>query len=141
MRPDRQNQSRSLRNAFDAHGEVRIGARARRELVRRIVLGVIGVGMIAAAAGYYLLMRPRGAITQDTRIVVRSASTGEEFLLPVDPARVYPTVGPNADQRDCYPVWRCQACGRRFVVTIDGQPAQCPDCASTAVGAAKAAEP
>jgi DNA-directed RNA polymerase subunit RPC12/RpoP len=118
--------------------EVRVGAYARRQLQRRILLGVFGVLLIAGAVALYVQLRPPrgGEGTDRYPVCVRCASCGHTATVQVPFGHTFPMECPACGDRACQMVWECRDCGSRFVPQQTGTVVRCPECDSQRVGSA-----
>jgi predicted Zn-ribbon and HTH transcriptional regulator len=118
--------------------EVRVGAYARRQLQRRILLGVFGVLLIAGAFVLYVQLRPHGEATDVERypVRVRCASCGYSATVHVPFAQTFPMECPACREMACQVLWRCRDCGAEFVLEQTGPLVRCPACRSERIGSA-----
>lgn len=118
--------------------EVRVGAYARRQLQRRILLGVFGVLLIAGAFALYGQLRPaRGKGSADRYpVCVRCVLCGHTATVQVRFGQTFPMDCPACKEPACQMLWECRDCGGRFVPQQTGTVVRCPECDSQRVGSA-----
>ena len=118
--------------------EVRVGAYARRQLRRRIMIGVFGAVLIAGGFALYHQLRPKSAGGDVDRypVRVRCVSCGYTAEIRVPFAQTFPMACPECGELLCRVVWRCQDCGAEFVPEQTGTVLRCPECNSDQVGSA-----
>jgi ribosomal protein S27E len=128
----------SSRLARGPREEIGIGAYARRQLRRRILIGVFGALLIAGAfLVYYELRPPRVAYDVDHYPVrVRCLSCGYTGTLQVRPTQTFPMKCPQCGETACQELWTCRDCGAQFVPDQAGTTVRCPECGSVRVGSA-----
>jgi DNA-directed RNA polymerase subunit RPC12/RpoP len=122
-------------------GDIAIGARARAERRRRILIAIAGLGLIGGALGAHVLLRPREPANaqRGTPVLVRCVdpNCGYEGVVPVQQGQArYPVMCPRCGQHSCQKVWECRDCGHRFVPVGAPDELQCPECGSRRVGTA-----
>jgi predicted RNA-binding Zn-ribbon protein involved in translation (DUF1610 family) len=124
--------------ALERTGDVTVGAYARRLLLKRIALGLVGVALIVGAVGlYHLLDHDRPAAATGAQQVLRCRSCGAEQVVAPDPQRSFPATCGQCAERAVWPLWECRSCGKRFVpVESDAFAVRCPKCGGTEVGTA-----
>ena len=120
--------------------EVRVGAYARRQLRRRIAIGLFGTVLIAGAIALYYQLRPTsaGSSLAHYPVRVRCVSCGHTAVISVPLAQTFPIRCPACGEATCREVWRCRACQAEFVPEQTGIPLRCPQCNSDRVGSAAA---
>ena len=128
----------SSRIGLDSDADVRVGAYARRQLRRRILLGLLGLVLIAGAVWLYCRLRPPRAAGAggDYLVQVQCLSCGHTETLRVPPAQTFPMKCPRCKELACQPLWQCRDCGERFVPEQTGGVVHCPKCGSERVGSA-----
>jgi predicted Zn-ribbon and HTH transcriptional regulator len=130
------------RSALNRKGEVAIGARARAERRKRILMGAAGLGLIATAvAMHFVLQAPEhGSRARKTAVVLvqcMDPNCGYQGLVevPLENAR-FPVKCPRCKQQTCQKVWECRDCGHRFVPLGPTGELICRECGSRRVGTA-----
>jgi predicted Zn-ribbon and HTH transcriptional regulator len=120
--------------------EVRVGAYARRQFRRRVLLGVFGALLITGAFVLYQLLNPRGNINDAERypIRVRCVSCGYTTALRVRAAQTFPMECSACRKTTAQQLWKCRSCGALFVPQRTGMERRCPECNSQRVGSAAA---
>jgi DNA-directed RNA polymerase subunit RPC12/RpoP len=118
--------------------DVSIGAYARRQLRRRILLGVFGLLLMGGALVlYYELRPPRTASSDDHYAVrVRCLSCGHSMTTRVPHTQTFPMKCPSCRKPTCQPLWQCRDCDAEFVPEQTGGVVHCPQCGSERVGSA-----
>jgi predicted Zn-ribbon and HTH transcriptional regulator len=133
--------------SFDVRGlergaaeEVSVGAYARRQLRRRVLLGVFGGVLIAGALTLYGFLRPPGRADRGDRyaVCVRCAACGHTEAMRVRFDQTFPVRCSKCKELACRVVWRCRECGHQFVPEQMGTALRCPKCGSERVGSAAA---
>jgi DNA-directed RNA polymerase subunit RPC12/RpoP len=132
---------------FDVRGlepgmaeEVTVGAYARREFRRRMLIGAFGGALIVGALTLYGFLKPPGQAHQGGRyaVRVRCASCGHTAAIRVRFEQSFPMRCPECGQTTCRVMWQCRDCGHAFVPEQAGPAAACPECGSVRVGSAAA---
>lgn len=136
---------------FDVRGpergsaeEVAIGAYARRQFRRRVLLGVFGGVLIVGALTLYGFLsgflKPAGQAGQADRyaVRVRCASCGHTATVQVRFDQTFPMLCPACKEPACQALWQCRQCARQFVPEQTGPIVRCPECGSQRVGSAAA---
>jgi predicted Zn-ribbon and HTH transcriptional regulator len=135
------------RLSFDTRGlergsseEVSIGAYARRQRRRRVLVGVFGGALIVGALTLYSLLKPPGHAAQGDRyaVRVRCAMCGHIATVRVRFDQTFPMQCPKCKAPACQAMWQCRQCGHQFVPEQPGLPVSCPECGSDQVGSAVA---
>lgn len=134
---------------FDARGpehgsseEVAIGAYARRQFRRRILLGVFGgaliVGALTLYGFFYGQLKSPGQVGQGDRyaVRVRCGSCGHTATVQVRFDQTFPMSCPKCKERACQALWQCRDCAHEFVPEQTGPVVGCPACGSLQVGSA-----
>ena len=148
----RQRELADYRAVLRRRGDFAIGAYARAQQRRRILVALGGLVLIVAAGSLYYLLRPRNPRGEAPTVSVFARCVTEdcgwEGVQRVTPAEARtPLKCPKCGHRSCRQVWQCQNCGNSFV-PAPVRPGQsgvaCPLCKSKLVGtmeAPPAAEP
>jgi predicted Zn-ribbon and HTH transcriptional regulator len=132
-------------SSFDLRGvghasaeEVSVGAYARRQFRRRVLLGVFGAALIIGAIMLYEVRRPPTLGEPGDRypVRVRCASCGYTATLRVPFDQTFPMRCPKCGQVACQELWQCRECGHQFVPEQTGTILRCPECGSERVGSA-----
>ena len=142
------SRSRNLtdyRAVLNTRGEVVIGAYARAQRRRRMLVGFAGVALIVTAGTLYFLLRP-ATLEAGTRVPVlvqcMESGCGHKFVAQVDPKQArYPLVCMRCGAAACQKVWECRDCGHQWVPP--GRPSEivCPRCHGRRVGTAEQPQP
>lgn len=127
-----------LRLESEETEEVSVGAYARRQLRRRILIGVFGVVLIGGALTVYQLLRPPGDERRADRypVRVRCVSCGHVTTVQVRFGQTFPMKCPKCGEMACQLLWHCRDCGAEFVPEQVGTTVRCPECGSERVGSA-----
>ncbi|MFQ5807830.1 MAG: hypothetical protein ACE5I3_15395 [Phycisphaerae bacterium] len=120
--------------------EVRVGAYARQQRRRRVLIGTFGALLIAGAFILYQQLLPWSETkTPNQRpIRVRCLSCGETATVHVRPAQTFPMRCSQCGEMTLLELWQCRDCGARFVPEQTGTLLRCPACNSQRVGSAAA---
>jgi len=123
---------------LEASGDVSVGAYARRQRRRQILIGSIGALLIAGAAVVYVLLRPYDNAAADDRYPIRTQcqACGYRDTFHVPHNQSFPMKCPSCGEVAVQPIWRCRACGHEFVPAQRGAETRCPICGSERVGSA-----
>ncbi len=116
-------------------GEILIGAYARRQFRRRVIIGAVGAGLIALAGAVYLLLgdRPaRGDGGYDA--VLRCVQCGAEARVRVHPGESFPFKCRKCGASAMLELWHCYDCGTDFIPPQSNDPVSCPKCQSQFLG-------
>jgi predicted Zn-ribbon and HTH transcriptional regulator len=118
--------------------EVQVGAYARRQRRRRILMGLFGALLIAGALALYYQLRPRAEAGAADRypVCVRCSACGFTARLRVPFTQTFPMECPSCKEPACRVLWECRDCGARFVPQESGKEQRCPQCNSLRVGSA-----
>lgn len=118
--------------------EVRVGAYARRQRRKMILIGALGVGLIAAAFGLYTQLRPRADADNPEQypVTLRCDACGHTFETAAKFRQTFPVKCEKCGETACRPLWRCRDCNALFVPDRTGTTVVCPECGSLAVGSA-----
>jgi predicted Zn-ribbon and HTH transcriptional regulator len=124
-----------LDKVLQSSGDITIGAYARQLQRRRILLGGLGVLLLAGAVVIVMMASEWGSSDAPSpQVTLHCRQCGHEFTSDDDPTRPYPTTCPECESQSAWPVWQCRDCAHRFVPAISGVPFKCPECGSTSVG-------
>lgn len=139
----RPNEFTDYRRVLKAKGDVSLGAYARAERRRRILIGLAGLGLIVGAGVAYYLLRPAPTrpVVPTVPLAVRCVvpTCGWEGVLDVPLGHTeQPQECPKCKQRSCQKLWECRDCGTRFLPKGAPTDLRCPACGSAAVGTAEA---
>jgi predicted Zn-ribbon and HTH transcriptional regulator len=128
------------RSRLGSREEVRVGAYARRQRRRRILIGLFGALLIAGACGLYHQLRPPGDANAGDRyrVRIRCTACGYTATVAVPFDQTFPMKCPACNETACQEVWRCLDCGAEFVPEHVGTVVRCPKCNSLRVGSAAA---
>jgi len=130
------------RRGLDATGDIQVGAYARRQRRRRILLSLLGLALIGGAVGLYAGLRhwvlQPAAETRGRpyAVKVRCISCGYSATLDVSSGQTFPLECPVCGERGCKQLWKCRACGHEFLPAESGNEKRCPRCGNSAVGSA-----
>lgn len=139
----RSNEYTDYRRVLKAKGDVSLGAYARAERRRRILIGVAGLSLIVGACVAYYLLRPAPTkpvvptIPLAVRCVVPTCSWEGVLNVPLGQTE-QPQECPKCKQRSCQKLWQCRDCGTQFLPKGVATDLRCPACGSAAVGTAEA---
>jgi predicted RNA-binding Zn-ribbon protein involved in translation (DUF1610 family) len=133
----------AYQRGLESTGEVRIGAYARRQRRRRVLVALLGVLLIAGAVGLYMglhywMPHPgTGAAAGTYPVKVRCVSCGYSATLDVPYEGItFPLTCPRCGERACKQLWKCRACGEEFLPEEGSAEKRCPACGSLEVGSA-----
>ncbi len=121
-----------------ADKDVSVGAYARRQFRRRVLLGVFGAALIMGAFALYQLLKPPGQADQGERypVRVRCVLCGHTAIVRVQYDQTFPMRCPECRELACQVMWQCRQCGHQFVPEQTGTILRCPECGSERVGSA-----
>jgi DNA-directed RNA polymerase subunit RPC12/RpoP len=129
------------RSVMRSSGDVSIGAYARQQRQRRLLVGVAGLIFILGAVWLYSVLQPAEEVDREGRypLAVRCMKCGYEgvVLLEVG-AESFPLPCPECGERACHKLWLCRACGKTFLRKGGEDVVRCPACGSAQVGEAAA---
>ncbi len=132
------------RAVLDREGDIVVGAYARVQRRRRIMVGAAGLALIGVATGLYLLLRPTDttAIGRDVSVWVQCGvkECGFSGVMRVPRDAVYPLKCPQCKADSCRKLWECRVCHRRFLPKAGSGEVRC-ECGSTEVGTAEGPSP
>ena len=120
-------QTRAVRLPGDGPEEYRVGAYARRQLVRRAWFGLFGVALVFGAWGLYLSLRPDDVLARGESYSVRARCTacGFDGDMTVALGTPPPLTCPRCKQAHAGPLWKCRACGEVFLPSKPATPVRC----------------
>jgi DNA-directed RNA polymerase subunit RPC12/RpoP len=129
------------RAVMNGTGDVSVGAYARVQRRKRILVGLAGVALIGGAVLVHTVLRPREANVAGgpLPVLVRCVAEGcgYEGVMPVPRGQAESEiVCPKCMQHSCRKVWQCRNCGAQFVPKRGAPDIRCPKCRSRQVGAA-----
>jgi len=131
--------------SFDVRGvehgsaeEVSVGAYARRQFRRRVLIGAFGAALIVGAFALYQFLKPPGQADQGERypVRVRCVLCGHTAIVRVPYDQTFPMRCPECRELACQVMWQCRQCGHQFVAEQTGPVVRCPECGSERVGSA-----
>lgn len=121
-------------------GDIAVGAYARQQRRRRILIAAGGVALIGAAVWLYAALQPAdaGAHAGKYAVLVKCARCGKVQTAYVKLGEAsFPLPCQACGERACQQLWECRDCGKRFVAKGAGETLMCPACGSRNVGAAQ----
>lgn len=124
--------------------DVQIGAYARRQKRRRMVLAALALAAIAGAVWLFLVLRPVDAGVKGGQwypVKGRCAECGYVAVIDVKAGQTFPLRCPRCKAREFGELWRCLECGREFERPTRPTPVTCPNCGSVHTGSAAVAAP
>lgn len=118
--------------------DVSVGAYARRQFRRRVLVGAFGAALIVGAFALYQLLKPPGPADQSDRypVRVRCVLCGHTAVVRVRFDQTFPMRCPECRESACQEMWQCRQCGHQFVPEQTGTIVCCPECGSQRVGSA-----
>lgn len=126
------------RSVLATTGDLEVGAYARRQQRRRILIALGGLGLIAAA--YWLFAQLSvidpgiGQDRYEVKVRCVSCSYAGRVEVPLD--QTFPTICPECGQRALRRVWECRECRTEFLPKPGAPRVRCPSCGSEKVGSA-----
>lgn len=128
------------RSALNRSGDISVGAYARAQRRRRILVGIGGLALIGVAVGLHALLRPSAAELSSAKrpVLLRCVACGYEGVVgvAVDESD-QPLKCPKCGQRSGRKVWECRDCGARFLAIGRPEDLHCEKCGSRRVGTAE----
>ena len=123
-----------LRRSVDL--EVSIGAYARRQRRRRLLIGVIGALLICGAGWVYWELRPTaGSGANEYPVLVECTKCGARSEVRVALRNSdQPILCPVCKTRSAQPLLKCLKCGNIFRSNASAGQVRCPRCDSAIVG-------
>lgn len=131
------------RALLNRRGDVLLGAYARQQRRRAILVAFSGVALIIVALWLYNSLQPSESVPVSGQYpaVVRCVRCGYEGRQMLDPKVVFPIKCPECGERACHKLWECKHCGVRFVPSGGLNELRCPNCGSGRVGTARESLP
>jgi hypothetical protein len=127
------------RGLLGGAGDIMIGAYARQQRRRRLLIAVVGLILISGAVGIYALLDlPDDTAAANERVIaVRCVKCGHTGTVPVEVGNVaFPRKCPACGAVACQKLWECRDCGTQFLNIGGNGVIRCPDCGSGNVGSA-----
>lgn len=121
-------------------GELLVGAFARRQFRRRVLLGAGGTALIAVAVALFLTLSEYDGgdgVRHDS--IVRCLQCRAESRVRVRLGDSYPLRCPACRALAALELWHCYDCGLDFVPPQSNDPVACPRCQSESLGSTAAA--
>lgn len=136
LRRNLRSNTTDYRELLAGRGEISVGAFARQQFRRRLVLAAFGLALISLSVLLYGLLRPREADRPSATYVATLGCTACDFrgAVRVAAGTVFPCVCPRCHQKSCQRVWVCQNCGHEFLAHPAEDEQKCPKCHSLRVG-------
>ena len=118
--------------------EVSVGAYAKRQSRRRLLLGIFGAVLTIGALTLYGFLKPPGQTTQDDKyaVSVRCAACNHTAIVNVRFDQTFPMRCPACKEQAAQVMWQCRQCEHLFVPEQRGTAVSCPNCGSENVGSA-----
>jgi len=129
----------SYRSALEREGDVSVGAFARRHWFRRVLLGGLGVLLLAGAAWTWYSLQPHDegvGLGGRYTVALQCSLCAHRGEAAVGHDQKFPLKCPACGKRTWWPLWRCQVCGEEFLVRPGVSEVCCPECGSVSVGTA-----
>ncbi len=140
-RPDIRDLS-SYDSALRRSGDVSIGAYARQQRRKQILIASFGIATLIGAGWLYSVVTPDDLEQPPGRVTIAVECSKEECgyrgMTEIDIANeAFPVVCPRCQDRSCHKLWTCRNCGTQFTVRPGLTDLRCPNpnCGSSAVGA------
>lgn len=138
MRRRRPTDLRSYRSGLYRDGELLVGAYARAQRRRQILIALAGLALIGGAVWLYLALHtPTEAVGTGVPLVqVQCIVPGcaQRTTLRLSGKEVFPVRCPKCGQNSCQPLWECRDCGEQFLARGRQAELVCPRCRSRRVG-------
>ncbi len=134
----------SYRSALDREGDVSVGAFARRHWLRRILLGGLGGLLMVGAVWTWSSLRPEDEGVElggRYSVALQCSACAHRGAALVGHDQKFPLRCPECGKRTWWPLWRCQVCGKEFLVRPGVSDVRCPECGSVSVGTAAGTQP
>lgn len=128
------------RSVLNSTGDISVGAYARAQRRRRILIGVGGLALIGVAAGVNMLLRTGAGETSSNQrpVLLRCVACGFEGVVNVKATESdQPLKCPKCGERSGRKVWECRDCGARFLAIGRPEDLHCERCGSRRVGTAE----
>jgi DNA-directed RNA polymerase subunit RPC12/RpoP len=136
----RRNFTTDYRSVLNSRGDITIGAYARVQRRRNILIGAVGVGLVGVALWLHILFQPDRDSAADGRPSVLVQCVAPECnyrtRVRVGPGETFPLACPQCKQRSSQKLWQCRDCGRLFLPKGVPEALACPSCGSARVGTA-----
>ncbi len=132
---------RDYRSALYRDGELSIGAYARAQRRRQVLIALAGLALVGGAVWLHFALREPTDVTSPgappVYVQCIVADCGYRGVAHLKPGQGFPVKCPKCGQNSCQPVWECRDCGEQFLPR--GRPAEvkCPRCGSRRVGIAE----
>ncbi len=145
MRRKRPINLTDFRSVVLTEGEISVGAYARAQRRKRVLLGIVGLALIGGAVWMHYILQPKDTPTTDAPpVLVRCVVPicGYQGVVRVVPEKArFPLKCPKCGQHSLQKVWECRDCGEQFLrrpelETPDGI-LHCPKCGGVNVGTAE----
>jgi len=128
------------RTVIDTSGEVAVGAYARAQRRRRMVVAGVGLLLTIGAVVVYRSLQPADGSDhgQPFGVRVRCTACGYEGEQRITSSKVLPLACPSCKARTCWPLWVCRKCRTTFLPDLGQDKPTCPNpiCHSSEVGSA-----
>lgn len=125
---------------LDSNRDISVGAYARQQRRRRVLISAVGLALIGCALWLYIALRPRDPhVTQGgfpVRIRCVSPTCNFEGVVLVPAHAYFPLQCPRCKQHSCQKVWACRNCGATFIAKGGSSELRCPQCGDLRVGTA-----
>ncbi len=128
------------RTAASEDRQIAVGAYARKVFRQRLVLGGVGLALLAGAAWIYLAFS-RGeahAVPKQRDAIVRCGECDATQRVRLAVTGGFPVRCEKCGRPAARELWKCRSCQSEFVPADAGPSQACPKCQSLAVGAAAA---
>lgn len=122
-----------LRRSVDL--EISIGAYARKQRRRRMLIGLVGAALIGGALLVYLALAPGWIGHSDdypVRVICKQCGESE---MRIAFRQSYPVQCPKCGNKTAWPLLECHNCRKTFVANASAGEIRCPNCGSLSVGA------
>jgi DNA-directed RNA polymerase subunit RPC12/RpoP len=128
------------RSVMYSTGDISVGAYARVQRRRRILIGIGGLVLIGAAVSLHALLRPAASEISSTKrpVLMRCVTCGYEGVINVETAASdQPLKCPKCGTLAGRKVWECRDCGAQFLAIGRPEELRCERCGSRRVGTAE----
>lgn len=128
------------RAAIESTGEYGVGAFARKQRRKQIMVLSAGLALIIGAYVIYRMLSVAEPVQKTSGVPVFVRCINEncafegQIYADLDQANEY--LCPECKQRACRKLWLCKQCDARFVRQNEGAEIRCPECGSYKVGTA-----
>jgi DNA-directed RNA polymerase subunit RPC12/RpoP len=130
------------RAVLNSSGEIVVGAYARAQRRRRLLIAGLGLALIGTALWLFMLLRPAELqpLPAGSRVVVQCVAPACGFRGPVvvPPDANFPLKCPKCGARSVQKVWVCRDCGHEFLPKGGIAELRCERCGSQRIGTAEA---